>query len=165
MESKMLKFILCLSLLFLNSFSYAGETADYVLVEKSKNLLTLFKNGKSMASYYVVFGSNPIGHKQQEGDNRTPEGRYILDTKNAKSSFTKSIHISYPNTADIANAKSRGVSPGGAIMIHGQKNGFGWASVAMQRINWTQGCIALNNEDMEQVWRSIVVPTTIEIKP
>lgn len=143
----------------------AEEIADLVLVEKSKHTLTLLRGGKAIATYHVVFGGNPIGHKEQEGDNRTPEGIYVLDAKNANSAYFKSIHISYPNAQDIAKAKSKGVSPGGAVMIHGQKNGFGWASFVMQRINWTAGCIALSNEDMEKVWSSVSTPTKIEIKP
>lgn len=143
----------------------AEEIADSVLVEKSKHTLTLLKGGKSIATYHVVFGGNPVGHKEQEGDNKTPEGIYTLDSKNANSSYFKSIHISYPNAEDLAKAKSKGVSAGGAIMIHGQKNGFGWASSAVQKINWTAGCIALSNEDMEKVWKSVNIPITIEIKP
>lgn len=119
--------------MLLSSFSIAQEKADFVLVEKSKNLLTLFKNHKVIGTYHVVFGGNPVGHKEQEGDNKTPEGRYTLDSKNVNSAYYKSIHISYPNAKDIANAKAKGVSPGGAIMIHGQKNGFGWAAAATQR--------------------------------
>lgn len=143
----------------------AEEIADSVLVEKSKYRLSLLKAGKVIASYPVVFGGNPIGHKEQEGDNKTPEGIYTLDSKNAKSAYFKAIHISYPNAQDIARAKSKGVSAGGAIMIHGQKNGFGWAHLVTQQINWTKGCIALSNEDMEKVWNSIKVPTKIEIRP
>jgi murein L,D-transpeptidase YafK len=165
MESEVLKVFLCIILVSLSCVSHSQEIADYVLVEKSKHLLTLFKNGKSIATYHVVFGGNPVGHKEQEGDQKTPEGRYTLDSKNSNSTFTKAIHISYPNAADIAKAKSKGVSPGGVVMIHGQKNGFGWASFATQRINWTKGCVALSNEDMEKVWKSINVPTQIEIKP
>src|SRR5687768_3178925 len=105
-------FLLYLSLL--GSVASAQQVADYVLVEKSKNLLSLYKDGKVFASYHVVFGGNPVGHKQQEGDEKTPEGRYSLDAKNAKSAYYKSIHISYPNAADRARAKARGVSPGGA---------------------------------------------------
>lgn len=153
------------SLMLLSSFSSAQEKADFVLVEKSKNLLTLFKNEKVIGTYHVVFGGNPVGHKQQEGDNKTPEGRYILDSKNANSSYYKAFHISYPNATDIANAKAKGVSAGGAIMVHGQKNGFGWAEMATQKTNWTLGCIALTNGDMDILWKKINVPTTIEIKP
>lgn len=161
----MKKLLVGLSLMLLSSFSFAQEQADFVLVEKSKNLLTLFKNQKVIGTYHVVFGGDPVGHKEQEGDNKTPEGRYILDSKNANSSYYKSIHISYPNAKDIANAKAKGVSPGGAIMIHGQKNGFGWAAAATQKTNWTLGCIALTNEDMEVIWKSVNVPIPIEIKP
>ena len=161
----MKKLFIGLSLMLLSSFSYAQEKADFVLVEKSKNLLTLFKNQKVIGTYHVVFGGNPVGHKEQEGDNKTPEGRYILDSKNVNSAYYKSIHISYPNAKDRANAKAKGVSPGGAIMIHGQKNGFGWAAAATQKRNWTLGCIALTNEHMEIVWKSVNVPISIEIKP
>ncbi len=161
----MKKLLVGLSLMLLSGFSFAQVKADFVLVEKSKNSLTLFKNQKVIGTYHVVFGGDPIGHKEQEGDNKTPEGRYILDSKNVNSAYYKSIHISYPNAKDIANAKAKGVSPGGAIMIHGQKNGFGWAAAATQKRNWTLGCIALTNEDMEIIWKSVSVPIPIEIKP
>ena len=136
-----------------------------MLVEKSKNTLTLYKNGKVIASYHVVFGGNPVGHKEQEGDERTPEGKYLLDSKNAKSSYYKSIHISYPNAKDLANAKKKGVSAGSAIMIHGQKNGYAAFEDQTQKINWTLGCIALKNKDMDDLWSKVDVPTKIEIKP
>ncbi len=161
----MKKLLVGLSLMLLSSFSFAQEKADFVLVEKSKNLLTLFKNKKVIGTYHVVFGGDPVGHKEQEGDNKTPEGQYVLDSKNVNSAYYKSIHISYPNAKDIANAKAKGISPGGAIMIHGQKNGFGWAAAATQKTNWTLGCIALTNEDMEIIWKSVSVPIPIEIKP
>ena len=160
---KKLFLLWCVSLLA--SVADAQPVADYVLVEKSKNLLSLYKDGKAFASYHVVFGGNPVGHKLQEGDEKTPEGRYSLDGKNAKSAYYKSIHISYPNAADRAQAKARGVSAGGAVMIHGQKNGFAWLTASTQTINWTLGCIALSNSDMDQVWQSIALPTPIEIKP
>lgn len=138
------------------------EKADFVLVEKSKYRLTLFKNGKSIGEYAVVFGGNPVGHKQQQGDEKTPEGRYTIDNKNPHSKFYKSLHISYPNAADRARAKARGVSPGGDIMVHGQKNG--WGSLTL-KFNWTLGCIALSNKDMDAAWARISVPVPIEIKP
>lgn len=144
---------------------FAMEKADNVLVEKSKHTLTLFKNGKVIGSYHVVFGGNPVGHKEQEGDERTPEGKYVLDSKNVKSAYYKSIHISYPNAKDIANAKKKGVSAGSAIMIHGQKNGFEALEEQTQKFNWTLGCIALTNKDMDDAWNKINVPTNIEIKP
>src|SRR5690606_20762564 len=96
----------------------------------------------------IALGGNPVGHKQQEGDQRTPEGRYVLDYRKPDSAYFRALHVSYPNAADAAAAKARGVSPGGLIMIHGQRNGFGWAAAATQRVDWTDGCIALSNEDM-----------------
>jgi murein L,D-transpeptidase YafK len=158
------RYVILLFILFCSS-SFAAEKADNVLVEKAKNTLTLFKNGKVIASYHVVFGGNPVGHKEQEGDERTPEGKYLLDSKNAKSSYYKSIHISYPNAKDLANAKKKGVSAGSAIMIHGQKNGYAAFEDQTQKINWTLGCIALKNKDMDDLWSKVDVPTKIEIKP
>ena len=157
--------ILVFFCLTLSSLVGAAEKADLVLVEKSKQLLTLSKAGKTIASYHVVFGANPVGHKQQEGDEKTPEGKYMLDFKKSDSAFHKAIHISYPNAQDIAAAKAKGVSPGGSIMIHGQKNGLGWLTAVSQRFNWTNGCIALSNADMEQVWAYVDAGTTIEIRP
>ena len=106
----------------------AGQTADRVLVIKSKERLYLIRNDEDFASYHVVFGANPKGHKQQQGDERTPEGHYTLGYKNAHSSFYKSIHISYPNREDRIRAREHGIRPGGDIMIHGQANGWEWIS-------------------------------------
>ncbi len=139
--------------------------ADLVIVEKSLHQLSLYREGKLLARFHIALGGNPQGHKQREGDQRTPEGRYTLDSKNAQSAYYKAIHISYPNAQDKARAKALGVSPGGAIMIHGQKNGWAWAEAATQRTDWTLGCIALRNEDMDKLWRAIDVPVVIEIKP
>jgi murein L,D-transpeptidase YafK len=154
------------ALIFIASCSaFAGDKADRVVVIKSTKTLSLYKSERLLGTYSVVFGANPVGHKQQEGDERTPEGRYILDFKKSDSAFYKAIHISYPNTQDIESAKKRGVSPGGLIMIHGQKNGLGWVSFISQKFNWTDGCIALNNKDMDFIWEAIEAGTPIEIKP
>ena len=147
---------------------YSGgctEKADFVEVIKSKSRLYLKKQGKILKEYHVVFGADPKGHKQRQGDERTPEGLYILDYKNKNSSFYKSIHISYPNEKDKQRARKKGFDPGGQIMIHGQKNGLGWLSFITQAFNWTDGCIALSNSDMEEVWKAVDVGTPIEIKP
>jgi murein L,D-transpeptidase YafK len=141
------------------------EKADLVVVRKSESRLYLQRAGKSFASFHVAFGNHPRGPKQQQGDERTPEGRYILDSKNAASSFYKALHISYPNAQDVAAAKSHGVDPGGLIMIHGQKNGFGWMGYATQLFNWTDGCVALTNGDMQQVWDAVDAGTPIVIYP
>jgi murein L,D-transpeptidase YafK len=157
-------FLLC-SLFVMPIMANATEKADHVVVEKSKHLLSLFKSNQRIATYHIELGSNPIGPKQRENDGKTPEGNYILDIKKADSAFYKAIHISYPSTKDLENAHKLGVSAGGDIMIHGQKNGFGWASALTQKFNWTKGCIALNDKDMNDVWTSVDAGTTIEIKP
>lgn len=157
---------LLISFLLLTTFGVAAaEKADHVVVIKSKKTLDIYKNDKILATYPVVFGANPIGPKEREGDERTPEGRYTLDFKKSDSAFYKSIHISYPNPHDTENARKRGFPPGGSIMIHGQKNHIGWLSFISQRFNWTDGCIALTNNDMDLVWDSINPGTPIEIKP
>ncbi|MEA1946734.1 MAG: L,D-transpeptidase family protein [Thermodesulfobacteriota bacterium] len=144
---------------------HSEQKADFVLVVKSKSLLYLLRKGKAFATFRVTFGANPKGHKQQQGDERTPEGKYVLDYKNSNSKFYRSIHISYPNATDRKNAKKRGVNPGGAIMIHGQRNGWGWFSHIAQLFNWTDGCIALSNRNMDAVWKAVNVGTPIEIRP
>ena len=149
----------------LAALASAEEKADLVRVVKDENRLYLSKDGKELASFHVVFGANPEGHKQEEGDNRTPEGRYVLDYKNTASKYYKSIHVSYPNAKDRENARKRGVSPGGDIMIHGQPNGKEWLTVVTQRFNWTDGCIALSNGDMDAVWDAVDVGTPIVIEP
>jgi len=160
-----MRFVLAIVLTLLAMVSWSSEKADHVLVVKSESTLYLYKGEKVLGVYSVTFGANPKGHKQQQGDERTPEGRYVLDFKKSDSAFYKAIHVSYPNASDTERARKRGVSPGGDIMIHGQKNGFGWASPVVQYFNWTDGCIALSNADMEAVWAAVEAGTPIEIKP
>lgn len=144
--------------------SAVAETADSVLVDKSDEKLYLLKDGRVLAEYSVSFGASPKGHKEQEGDERTPEGNYVLDYKKEDSSFYRAIHISYPNEEDKRSAAERGVDPGGAIMIHGQRNWLGWLSFITQRFNWTDGCIAVTNGEMDEIWDSVPVDTPIEIR-
>ncbi len=152
-------------LLSLNTaFAENSVKADKVLVIKSEHQLFLIKDGETFATYNVTFGGNPNGHKQSLGDEKTPEGKYLLDYKNANSDYYKSIHISYPNKKDRENANRLGVSPGGDIMIHGQANGWEWAAPIVQLFSWTDGCIALSNKDMDQLWLAIVPGTPIEIR-
>src|SRR5262249_1936329 len=140
-------------------------TADLVRVSKSEAKLYLLRQGAAFATFHVAFGGHPEGPKIRQGDGRTPEGRYILDARNPQSSFYKSFHVSYPNTEDRKRAARLGVSPGGDIMVHGQPNGWGAYASITQRTNWTLGCIALSNEDMDVVWKSVQVGTPIEIEP
>lgn len=160
-----MKFSVFILLFWIPSIVFCAERVDSVLVVKSKSALYLIKDGKTLSSFHIVFGANPKGHKIKEGDERTPEGHYILDYKKSDSAFYKAIHISYPNDHDRKRAKEAGVNPGGSIMIHGQKNGFGWLSWLSQKFNWTNGCIALTNAEMDQVWERVEVGTPIEIRP
>ena len=143
----------------------SAQKADLVVVRKSESRLYLERDGRTFASFRAVFGSEAKGHKQQEGDERTPEGRYVLDSKNVRSAFYRSIHISYPNVQDVAAANARGAKPGGQIMIHGQKNGLSWLSPVAQWFNWTDGCVGLSNEDMDAVWNAVDIGTPIQIYP
>lgn len=152
-------------MLLCQNTAWAKVSVDLVRVLKSEHKLQLIANGKVWKEFNVALGSNPKGHKQQEGDGRTPEGNYTLNNKNDDSGYYKAIHISYPNRADVKAAKARGVSPGGGIMIHGQKKKFGWLSPFSQQFDWTKGCIALTDEDMEVVWSKVEEGTRIEILP
>jgi len=142
-----------------------AQKADKVLVIKSEKRLYLMEEGKQIASFRATFGANPVGHKERKGDERTPEGHYVLDYKNSNSQFYKSIHISYPNAQDRRKARRLGVNPGGDIMIHGQTNGWGWAGPLMQFFSWTDGCVPLSDSDMDKVWEAVDPGTPIEIRP
>ncbi|WP_237059336.1 L,D-transpeptidase family protein [Microbulbifer sediminum] len=145
--------------------SAAITKADEVVVYKSKSLMQLKKNGRVLKSYKVSFGDNPRGHKVQQGDERTPEGRYTLDWKNPNSRFYRSIHISYPDKRDKARARRLGVNPGGDIMIHGIKPQWTGMADYLKKMNWTDGCIAVNNREMDEIWAMVDTPTPISIYP
>lgn len=136
---------------------------DKVLVIKSERVLKLLSEDTVIKTYHISLGANPIGHKQQEGDGRTPVGHYLLDYKNENSIAHRSIHISYPNATDTAQAQALGVSPGGDIMIHGQMNGFGHLAWLNQKRDWTEGCIAVTNNEMDEIMAAVEVGTVIEI--
>lgn len=135
---------------------------DFVLVDKSDRMLWVFAGERVVARYQgIQFGDAPMGHKQFQGDERTPEGRYTLDYRNPQSSYYLSLHISYPNSADRAFARAHGRSPGGAIYIHGQPNGLSQGRIAG---DWTDGCIALSNAEIEEIWRLVPDGTPIEVR-
>ncbi|MGP5437574.1 L,D-transpeptidase family protein [Psychrobacter alimentarius] len=136
---------------------------DKVLVIKSQRVLKLLSGDAVIQSYKISLGGNPVGHKQQKGDNRTPVGSYTLDYKNENSIAYRSIHVSYPNTADKARAQLLGVDAGGDIMIHGQMNGFGHLAWFNQKRDWTEGCIAVTNEEIDEIMAAVNVGTLIEI--
>ena len=156
----MRKIVFILTLLSSSAFS----AVDLVKVDKSANKMYLLDGEKIVKEYHVAFGAIPKGHKQQEGDKKTPEGIYTLDYKKEDSSFYRAMHISYPNKRDIANARRLGVSPGGFIMVHGQKNGYGWLASIAQQYNWTDGCIALTDSEMDEFMGLVGVGTKIHIE-
>ena len=141
-----------------------GEVADFVLVDKSDRTLWVYQGGQAIRTYRSLqFGDAPVGHKQFEGDERTPEGRYTIDYGNPESSYYLSLHIDYPNAADREYARSKGRSPGGLIFIHGQPNGL--PDNLRMRGDWTDGCIALSNAEIAELWSLVPNGTPIEIRP
>lgn len=143
----------------------ADTRIDRILVEKSKRQLSISRDGKKLKTYRVALGRNPIGPKQEEGDMRTPEGVYQIDGRNPKSDFHLALHISYPSNEDKARAAARGVSAGSDIMIHGITNGLGRIGTAHRERDWTAGCIALTDEEIEELWRVTPDGTVVEIRP
>lgn len=139
--------------------------ADQVVVLKGERRLLLMRAGEVLRSYRVALGFNPLGQKQYQGDGRTPEGRYVLDWRNPESEFYRSIHVSYPSAADLARARARGVPPGGNIMIHGLPNGLGEIGSDHVKWDWTEGCIAVTNAEMDEIWAFVDDGTPIEIRP
>jgi murein L,D-transpeptidase YafK len=140
-------------------------TADRVIVHKSQRTLALYRDGQTLKSYHISLGLNPSGPKEREGDFRTPEGRYLLTRRNPQSDFFLSIQVSYPGPQDLAAARQNGVPPGGLIMIHGLPNVPRHPRDRYLSSDWTDGCIALSNEDMLEVWLLTRPDTPIEILP
>jgi murein L,D-transpeptidase YafK len=143
----------------------AGTTIGRIVVEKSARRLSLFQNSNQIKIYRVALGRNPLGAKQEEGDMKTPEGIYKIDGRNPQSSFHLALHISYPSDEDNKRAAARGVSAGFDIMIHGIQNGHGWIGAFHRWNDWTAGCIAVTDEEIEELWRVTPDGTTIEIRP
>ncbi len=125
----------------------------------------LLKDGESYREYRIALGDAPIGHKKQQGDEKTPEGLYTINYRNPQSSYHLSLHITYPNEKDKESARRRGVSPGGDIFIHGSPNGFGLLGTAFSTTDWTDGCIAVTNKEIEEIWKLVRNGTPIEILP
>jgi murein L,D-transpeptidase YafK len=141
------------------------SVVDYIMVQKNDKVISLWKNGHIIKTYPILsFGANPIGHKVREGDEKTPEGQYIIDTKHPSQKFQKFLRISYPNEQDKENAKRLGVPVGGHVGIHGDKGGV---EGFFQRFDkrWTDGCIAVRNSDIEEIYEMVKIGTPIMIKP
>ena len=141
------------------------QKADSILILKKDHLLELFADGKVIRTYRVALGRGGLAPKQREGDKLTPEGRYVIDSRNSSSRFYKALHVSYPNAEDRKHAAKLGVSPGGDIMIHGSPNGWGWIGSAQLHFDWTQGCIAVTDREMDEIWNLVPVGTPVEIRP
>jgi len=142
-----------------------GTAVDRIVVEKSAKRLSIFRDGNQLKSYRIALGRNPVGAKQEEGDMKTPEGIYKIDSRNPQSSFHLALHVSYPSDADNQRAAAQGVSAGSDIMVHGIQNGRGWIGAFHRWKNWTAGCVALTDEEIEELWRVTPDGTTIEIRP
>src|SRR5262245_32986224 len=142
-----------------------GTTIDRIVVEKSARRLSLFRNANQLKSYRIALGRSPVGPKREEGDMKTPEGIYRIDGRNPQSSFHLALHVSYPSDEDIKRAATRRVPAGYDIMIHGIQNGRGWIGAFHRWKDWTAGCIAVTDEEIEELWRVTPDSTTIEIRP
>jgi len=137
--------------------------ADHIVVTKSQHTLTLFKNGNAIKTYRVSLGRGRGQAKRMQGDHETPEGSYTIDRRNDKSHFYRALHISYPDQNDKRSADSKGVSPGGDIMIHGLRNGLGWLGPIHRSLDWTDGCIAVTDSEMDEIWKAVPTGTSVEI--
>jgi len=160
-------FCLFLGLLVLQSDGNAVDfpVADKVLVEKAERKLHLLRDGVAFRTFDIALGVAAVGDKVQEGDQKTPEGLYMLDARNPDSDFFLSIHVSYPNAGDRRDARQKGVDPGGQIMIHGQPNVPTYSEAFYSRMDWTNGCIAVSNSDMIDIWLMTPDNIPIEIRP
>lgn len=139
--------------------------ADHVVVLKGARTLALMRQGKMIKAYKISLGHEPVGHKEQAGDSKTPEGDYLIDGRNPNSKFHLALHISYPSPQDKIQAERGGRAPGGAIMIHGRPNWTGWIRRLYEDRDWTDGCIAVSNTDMEEIWSVVPDGTPISILP
>jgi murein L,D-transpeptidase YafK len=141
-----------------------NRIADRILIMKSDHTMKLFNNGQLIKTYKVALG-DPKGPKVQAGDKKTPEGTYFVDAKNPHSLFHRALHLSYPNAADRERARKLGVHPGGDIEIHGLPAQYAWMGAAHRSLDWTTGCIAVTNPEIDEVWDSVAVGTPVEIRP
>ena len=169
MNLKILPIVLLISFLFFGQTSKASNqvnnTIDSIIVLKSQRLMLLMKEGEIAKSYRISLGKNPIGNKTTEGDKKTPEGLYYIEYKKSDSKFYKALKISYPNEQDRQRSASLGVPPGGLIMIHGLPNDMESIGKFHRRIDWTDGCIAVTNEEIDEIWDMVPIGIPVYISP
>jgi murein L,D-transpeptidase YafK len=142
-----------------------GMKADLLVVDKSARRLSVYAHGVPVRSYRVSLGHEPVGPKTREGDRRTPEGRYLIDHHNPASAFHLALHVSYPSPSDTAHALAAGYAPGGEIMVHGMRNGLGWIGRAHLLVDWTIGCVAVTDSEIDELYRVVPNGTPIEFRP
>ena len=142
-----------------------GIKADRIVVLKNDHKMLLYANGQVIRTYKVALGRGGLEKRERAGDHRVPEGTYVIDWRNPNSRYHLSLHISYPNPADRERAKPLGVDPGGDIMIHGLPNGRGWIGRLHRLVDWTQGCVAVTDSEIEEIWKLVPDGTPIEIRP
>jgi len=164
--------LLCLIALGVGAAAYANfdppprdAVADRIVVEKAARRLTLMRNGNAMKSYRVALGRAPIGAKEYEGDQRTPEGIYSIDFHKPDSDYHLALHVSYPEQRDIDRASAQGLSAGSDIMIHGLPNGRGWIGRFHRKSDWTAGCVAVADFEIEEIYRAVPDGTPVEFRP
>tara|TARA_B100001996_G_C18661181_1_gene593155 strand:- start:1632 stop:2126 length:495 start_codon:yes stop_codon:yes gene_type:complete len=164
MKMKM-KILIAIFFLFIFRISYAEDNIDIIVVKKSERVLYAVKDDKIIKKYNIALGQNPVGHKAKEGDKKTPEGYYFINGKNSKSKFFLSLHTSYPNFYDKQIAKKKKLNPGKHITIHGLPTISVLSQYLYDGPDWTNGCIALSNSDMQELWDLTEEGTQILIKP
>lgn len=141
-----------------------GQKPDRIVILKSAHTMTLMSGDRVIKTYKVALG-DPQGPKMQQGDKKTPEGVYFVDGKNAHSLFHRALHLSYPNAADRERARGLGVNPGGDIEIHGLPKQYAWMGASHRSVDWTTGCIAVTNAEIDEIWGEVKVGTAVEIRP
>lgn len=142
-----------------------AKTADLIVIVKSTHTMTLYSGGTALKTYKVALSVHPVGPKEREGDEKVPEGDYVVDGKNPHSEFHLALHLSYPNARDRERARKLGVNPGGDVEIHGLPNGYAWVGSMQHMADWTTGCIAVTNAEIEEIFPMVPVGTRVEIKP
>jgi len=141
------------------------KQADRIVIVKSVRTMTFMRDGKTLKTYKVALSRQPVGPKERAGDHKVPEGEYVVDSKNPQSRFDRALHISYPNAADRERARELGVDPGGNVEIHGVGRAFFWLGSLHRWIDWTDGCVAVTNSEIEEIWPLVPVGTPVEIRP
>jgi len=154
-----------LTVLLLSTSALAQQQANRIVIEKSQHRMTLFAGSNILRIYRIAIGRGPTGPKLEQGDNKTPEGDYTVDGHNAHSAAHRSLHLSYPNAEDRARAAKARVSPGGDIMIHGLPNGQGYIGTSHSATDWTYGCIAVTDEEIEEIFTLVPNGTKVHIQP